>query len=90
MKKLKLQIEALCVESFSTYAVEPHQGTVLAHSGNSCNTYNHETCAQFNTCGGYGSCNGEYTCNRNCWPQEKTWYIEAGADPTPCCTLGCP
>ncbi|HEY0017573.1 MAG TPA: hypothetical protein VGC13_14780 [Longimicrobium sp.] len=69
MKKLRLQIETLVVESFRTADAEPRQGTVLGLSGLMCNTWDDQTCPYFVTCGGGESCDGQYTCNQNCWPQ---------------------
>lgn len=101
MRKLRLQIEELAVESFSTSAAPSAQGTVLAHSGASCNTADQVTCAnyQFATCGGNDTCNqrctAEIACSgvAECLPlQEETDWLNPGeqADPTPCCTIGCP
>jgi hypothetical protein len=46
MKKLKLQIEDLSVESFTTSDAAGPRGTVEAH-----NTYKGNTCQAVNTCG---------------------------------------
>jgi hypothetical protein len=70
MKKLTLRVETLVVESFSTRAPEPQEGTVFAHSYVPCNTFDEQTCRNYNTCGGFmDSCNGLETCNLNCQPQ---------------------
>jgi hypothetical protein len=73
MKKLSLRIDALVVESFTTQAPEPRQGTVFAHSYVPCNTIDEQTCRYYNTCGGLAdSCNGLQTCDLNCQPQGPT------------------
>jgi hypothetical protein len=46
MKKLKLQMEDLAVESFTTDGASPMRGTVEAH-----NTFRGNTCGAVNTCG---------------------------------------
>lgn len=46
MKKLKLQMEALAVESFTTSQAGPPRGTVEAH-----NTFRGNTCGAENSCG---------------------------------------
>jgi hypothetical protein len=46
MKKLKLELDALNVESFVTHARVAHQGTVEAHA-----TFRGNTCGAENTCG---------------------------------------
>lgn len=80
MKKLRLQIETLAVESFSTNAEGTLRGTILAHSDVSCNSHNDPTCAYYDTCGTAGQ--GQETC----LPQEKKQQIEPL---TPCCTNNC-
>jgi hypothetical protein len=66
MKKLSLRIDALVVESFTTQAPEPRQGTVFGHSESAAE----QTCRYYNTCGGLAdSCNGAETCNLDCQPQ---------------------
>lgn len=89
MNKLKLRLESLEVESFSTHAAEPSRGTVLAHSGFSCNTFDEMTCALYNTCGGLDTCNGLASCNPMCWPQAPIDYKEGGLDESQCCTMRC-
>ncbi|HEU4883112.1 MAG TPA: hypothetical protein VFT45_12720 [Longimicrobium sp.] len=46
MKKLKLQMEDLAVESFTTDGTSPIRGTVEGH-----NTFRGNTCGAENTCG---------------------------------------
>ncbi|HST61310.1 MAG TPA: hypothetical protein VLK84_21580 [Longimicrobium sp.] len=89
MNKLTLRLDSLEVESFSTHAVQRPSGTVLAHSGFSCNTYNEMTCAQYQTCGGLDTCNAAATCNPMCWPQPPIDYKEGGLDESGCCTRRC-
>jgi hypothetical protein len=90
MRKLKLQVEALVVESFSTQAAAVHGGTVLGHSGASCNTQDLETCANYNTCGGGESCNNWDSCFIKCGPhQVKDWLDNDENPATPCCTITC-
>ena len=88
MNKLRLRLDSLEVESFSTHEAERPSGTVLAHSGFSCNTFNEMTCAQYHTCGGHDTCNAMATCNPMCWPQPPIDYKEP-ADESGCCTWRC-
>ena len=84
MKKLKLEIETLVVESFSMDALEEDRGTVLAHSGGSCNTYNHYTCAEFETCG------AQFSCYIQCTNLPVShWLNDDPGNETDCCTIGC-
>lgn len=81
MKKLRLQIEQLAVESFTTSAMAQGRGTVRAHAtelGNTCGaepSCGPETCGQLyciietdniNLCGGSGGCSGG--CSAGCTP----------------------
>lgn len=59
MKKLKLQLDELRVESFATTLVREEKGTVL---GEECTCYTACTCPGCATCD--ASCNG--TCNASC------------------------
>ena len=86
MHKLKLRLESLEVESFRTHESQPGAGTVLAHSGFSCNTFDEMTCAAYQTCGGTESCNGADTCNYMCWPQAPIDHKEPDRDESLCCT----
>ncbi|HET6229731.1 MAG TPA: hypothetical protein VFE05_06580 [Longimicrobiaceae bacterium] len=69
MRKLKLDLEALVVESFVSTPTEQRKGTVRGH-------YYTELTCQFDVCGRTqaGACNsydlgcdsGEYTCDQDC------------------------
>jgi hypothetical protein len=65
MRKLKLQLEDLQIDSFQTTSPEKPKGTVF---GEQCTCYTQCTCPGCPTCAGYGtcdaSCNG--TCQTNC------------------------
>ena len=58
MKKLRLQLEDLRIDSFATTPVEKEKGTVF---GEQCTCYTNCTCPRCPTC--YASCNG--TCDGN-------------------------
>ncbi|HEU4884528.1 MAG TPA: hypothetical protein VFT45_19895 [Longimicrobium sp.] len=60
MKKLRLHIDDLRVDSFETDATRGERGTVHAHVSCRC------TNAQGATCGGGASCNGGQTCDTDC------------------------
>jgi hypothetical protein len=79
MKKLKLQLEQLTVDSFATSLSTGPRGTVQAHAtevGNTCEAVNScgpQTCGALyciietdnaNLCGGSGGCSGG--CSVNC------------------------
>jgi len=65
MRKIKLDLEALSVESFATGEEKPAAGTVQAHVGTAlCNTAN-QTCEDA-TCGGEQTCGAEYSCADSC------------------------
>ena len=79
MRKLRLDVEELAVESFETLEERAERGTVLGHARTyaweySCDENN--TCAQMMTCGANASCaytcnnadtcGGEYSCDINC------------------------
>jgi hypothetical protein len=58
MKKIRLDVDALRVESFGTTKEEGARGTVLAHSGwSACPT----GCGEW-TCLNYGSCDPYMEC----------------------------
>jgi len=80
MRKLRLDIEALQVEQFSTQASPAEQGTVEAHCGTSpgpcwttCDPYGQnascwETCDphQYTCCHTCGKTCADYTCEYSC------------------------
>src|SRR5688572_26990042 len=58
MKKLRLELDALEVESFDVARTEPSTGTVHGHAtATQCNTSPDRTCAGYQTCD-YKSCDG--------------------------------
>jgi hypothetical protein len=59
MRKLKLQLEDLRIDSFATTPAEKPKGTVF---GEQCTCYTQCTCPGCPTC--YASCNG--TCDASC------------------------
>jgi hypothetical protein len=59
MKKLKLQLEDLQIDSFQTTPAEKPKGTVF---GEQCTCYTNCTCPGCPAC--YASCNG--TCDASC------------------------
>jgi hypothetical protein len=63
MKKLRLQLEELCVDSFDTTPVRRENGTVF---GEQCTCYTNCTCPGCPTCD--ASCNGSCgaSCNGTC------------------------
>jgi len=63
MKKLKLHLEDLQVDTFQTTAPEKPKGTVF---GEQCTCYTNCTCPGCPTC--YASCNGtcQVSCNGDC------------------------
>lgn len=67
MRKLRMDVEELAVESFDTASSESGEGTVFGHSysgtrwAETCDE--NYTCAQRWTCGGGASCG--YTCNND-------------------------
>ena len=59
MRKLRLQLEDLRIDSFDTTSVQREKGTVF---GEQCTCYTQCTCPGCPTC--YASCNG--TCDASC------------------------
>ena len=98
MKKLKLEIDALAVESFDTHAMLGGEGTVrgLESYPNGCfppsdsvdpaiDSCAYATCAG-NTC--WYSCNGTCNCgSAGCQPQESAGYTYCLKDAS--CLNGC-
>jgi hypothetical protein len=86
MKKLRLDSDALRVESFDTRTLfDVHPGTVRAHSDLGCQASFPDQCLPGNTddpqgytCGGQQSCNGSCNCG------------SAGCGSVGCGTNGCP
>jgi hypothetical protein len=76
MKKLRLQVDELRVDSFTTAGTDADQGTVHAHISCRC------TNAQGGTCGGGASCNWGPTCDADC---SGITYV----DSCPCDTYNC-
>ena len=68
MKKLKLRIETLAVESFESMVGPAAPGTVRGHSDatihDTC-TYNRDCWTQLNDCS-YGCTGGGWTCGIGC------------------------
>jgi len=64
MRKLKLELDELFVETFTTDALEVPTGTVHGYQSLGCsrNLPDGPTCNEANTCGG-DTCDGLYTCN---------------------------
>jgi hypothetical protein len=61
MKKLKLQLDDLQVDTFQTTAPERPKGTVF---GEQCTCYTQCTCPGCPTCANYGTCDA--SCNGTC------------------------
>jgi hypothetical protein len=61
MKKLRLQLEDLHIDSFTTTPAERPKGTVF---GEQCTCYTQCTCPGCPTCAGYGTCDA--SCNGTC------------------------
>jgi hypothetical protein len=92
MRKLKLEIETLVVESFSTFAGGAPQGTVKAH--NYTEGFD-ETCEAAGCSGktwywGH-TCNGRGSCYQECVPHELEDELILGIGNSDHCTgWGCP
>lgn len=81
MNKMKLELEALVVESFDTGEAKGARGTVHAHATLRCTNY----CDTENfTCDGAATCAGEYTCDR----AVNTCMLSCGACTTERCGGG--
>lgn len=70
MKKLKLDMDALQVDTFTTADSGTGRGTVrghvtLLHCSTQCDTEGN-TCDGGHTCNAEFSCNGEYSCALSC------------------------
>lgn len=79
MRKLKLNLDQIAVDSFDTAAGKAEKGTVF---GEQCTCQTACTCPGCHTC--YGSCN---TCNMSCGCPTEGWYscgpdCNTGDDPT--------
>ena len=61
MNKLKLRLDDLQVDTFSTTMPQKPKGTVF---GEQCTCYTQCTCPGCPTCAGYGSCDA--SCNGTC------------------------
>lgn len=97
MQKLRLDLDALQVESFGTGQSETPQmqGTVRAHESfactGGCDTVNELTCADQNTCGG-ATCNGFYTCRYDSCGDCGSYYCGGPSDGFSCvwtCAINC-
>lgn len=67
MRKLKLELDSLQVETFLTDEAAEGAGTVHGHVSLACTGANGATCNDRATCNGAYTCDGEYTCNfRSC------------------------
>lgn len=73
MKKLRLQLENLQIESFATGNGEADRGTVEGHVSTLC-TGGGRTCDAGNTCGANDTCGDNGTCYISC----------NGSCPAPC------
>ena len=85
MKKLRLEVDDLRVESFVVADSGDQKGTVHAHVSCRC------TNAQGGTCGGGASCNGGATCDTDC--SGVTYVDSCPCDPetayAPSCDYSC-
>jgi hypothetical protein len=88
MRKLKLQLEDLMIDSFTTTPAEKAKGTVF---GEQCTCYTACTCPGCPTC--YASCGGscDATCNGTCgatcdWSCGGTCEYSCNGDT---CVAGC-
>ena len=89
MKKLRLELDALEVESFDVARAGPSTGTVHGHiTATQCNTSPDRTCAgyltcAFNSCDGWctaGNCTDYGTCDATCIHCTQT--CETGCEQT--------
>lgn len=85
MKKLKLLLEDLRIDSFTTISVERGKGTVYGkqsayHTYCTCGT-NGPSGEPVNTC--VGTCHGDYTCEYTCGG-----YVTGDAWGSPCMYCG--
>src|ERR1044072_3382600 len=81
MKKLKLEIDTLVVESFATDAIVDGMGTVRGHGPN-------DTAPGRNTCGPEASC-GPNTCgDLQCVFETDNYYCASGAGTCVGCGTG--
>ncbi|WP_420129070.1 hypothetical protein [Longimicrobium sp.] len=75
MRKVKLDLDTLDVESFTTSGAEKDSGTVLGHASLACTGENGNTCGGGNSCHGGYTCDGAATCNyRTCDTVCGTYY----------------
>jgi hypothetical protein len=91
MRKLRLDLDALQVDTFGTESVRRKEyGTVRAHISalctNTCDTVQDFTCADQNTCGG-DTCGADYTCRFESCGACGTYYCATG-DPS-CDAFSC-
>lgn len=95
MRKLRLDLEAVQVESFSTQVPAPGKGTVDARQGRE--TFGcpapttPDTCANTCGCGGGGTGTGMVTCYGTCWdPTCETCMLTCNqaTGPQRCCFVG--
>lgn len=98
MKKLRLQLDDLLVDSFQTTAAKKEKGTIF---GQECTCYTNCTCPGCPTCAAScngtcnGSCNGtcyscDYTCDESC--AECGTFLsceETGVANGTCCFQAC-
>ena len=99
MKKLRLELDALRVDSFATADSEDGRGTVEGYISARC-TGGTMTCNGGNTCGDGDTCN-QYTCNLSdngscpCYPETAyegscAYTCNETCDPYPCTAeVGC-
>lgn len=87
MRKLKLDLATLTVESFRTELTAPSEGTVFGYSGGSCNTYDEATCGYNYSCPVIITLPECPTTNA----QVVYWIAPPDDEATSCCTAGgCP
>jgi hypothetical protein len=85
MRKLKLEVDALAVETFETLSAMGEPGTVRAHGPS-------DTCPANNTCGANVTC-GPQTCGiRACVIETDAYGCDGGTASAGCpvATAGCP
>ncbi len=80
MKKLRLELDQLAVESFDTSVIAARKGTVVAEEQCTCPSACHTYC---DTCPGCPTCDesgcNEASCGGSCYPCESVDYYTCGA-----------
>ena len=94
MRKLRLDLDAVQVESFATHSAGLARGTVDARQGREtfgCPAPTANTCAATCDCGGGGTGTGMITCYGTCWdPTCDTCMATCNqaTGPERCCVYG--